>query len=172
MSIPRIEYYPAYTTCPKPFGVVYEGRNKKKKFMRGDEVYKFYDGTLTYVGDQLVNLLKMNQVEKKYHSMSSLVILISADSVDESVSSSTSLIILSDTATYLSVVPAIIPEITLEVEAAIVDSPAGVLDLVVHSDLETEPSEAPLSRPIQAIPTPAHIIPAPPTIPYRPSVLV
>ncbi|GJW34032.1 hypothetical protein Tco_0054064 [Tanacetum coccineum] len=78
--------------------------------------------------------------------MSSPVILISADSVNKSISSSTSLIILSDTVTYLSVVLAIVPEITPEVEVAIVAFPA--------------------------IPTPVHIIPAPPTIPYRPLVLV
>nr|GEV88945.1 hypothetical protein [Tanacetum cinerariifolium] len=45
---------------------IYEGRNEKKKFIRGDKVYKLCDGTLTDVRDQLVNLLRMNQVGKKY----------------------------------------------------------------------------------------------------------
>ncbi|GJW69958.1 hypothetical protein Tco_0126875 [Tanacetum coccineum] len=36
------------------------------KFIRGDEVYKFFHGTLTDVRDQLASLLRMNQVEKKY----------------------------------------------------------------------------------------------------------
>ncbi|GJW74119.1 hypothetical protein Tco_0133489 [Tanacetum coccineum] len=40
-SIPKIKHYPAYTMCPKPFGVVYEGRDEKKRFIRDDEVYKF-----------------------------------------------------------------------------------------------------------------------------------
>ncbi|GJW57341.1 hypothetical protein Tco_0104072 [Tanacetum coccineum] len=39
-----------------------------------------------------------------------------------------------------------------EAEAVVVALPAGVLDFVMHSDLETEPSEAPPSPPLQEIP--------------------
>nr|GEY27171.1 hypothetical protein [Tanacetum cinerariifolium] len=66
MSIPKIKHYPTYTTCPKPFGVVYKGRDEKKKFMRGDEILEFCDGTLTDVREQLMNMLRLNQVGKKY----------------------------------------------------------------------------------------------------------
>ncbi|GKA69256.1 hypothetical protein Tco_0775320 [Tanacetum coccineum] len=44
--IPNIKQYPTYTMCPKPFGVVYEGRGELKKFMRSNEVFKFCDETL------------------------------------------------------------------------------------------------------------------------------
>ncbi|GJY78605.1 hypothetical protein Tco_0484406 [Tanacetum coccineum] len=65
MSIQKIKHYRAYTTCPKPFGVVHEGRDEKKKFMRGDEIHKFCDGTLTDVRDQLMNMLRLNQAVLK-----------------------------------------------------------------------------------------------------------
>ncbi|GJS29089.1 hypothetical protein Tco_0489709 [Tanacetum coccineum] len=60
MSIPKIEHCPAYTTSLTPFRVVYEDWNETKKFMRGDEVFKFCDGTLTRFRDQLGNMLIMN----------------------------------------------------------------------------------------------------------------
>ncbi|GKD87557.1 hypothetical protein Tco_1358711, partial [Tanacetum coccineum] len=67
----------------------------------------------------------------------------------ESVGSSTSLIILSDTETVMTVVLAVVPTIILEIaseaEAAVVASLAGVLDLAIHHDSEFEPSEAPPS---------------------------
>ncbi|GJX00858.1 reverse transcriptase domain-containing protein [Tanacetum coccineum] len=86
--------------------------------------------------------------------MDALVISISADSSKESVRSSISLIILldSDTETKTLIIPTdihaiipIVPPIALEVEAAIVASPASVLDLVIHSDTETDPSKDPSS---------------------------
>ncbi|GJZ60383.1 hypothetical protein Tco_0616199 [Tanacetum coccineum] len=59
-----MKQYSAYTMCPRPFGVVYEGRGEKKRFMRGNEVYKSGDGTLTDVRDQLMNMLRLNQVDR------------------------------------------------------------------------------------------------------------
>ncbi|GKC34637.1 hypothetical protein Tco_1047021 [Tanacetum coccineum] len=77
--------------------------------------------------------------------MSSSTILVPSNSIGESVGSSISLVLLSDTKTELTIVPAVLPEITLEAEAGVVTSPAGVLDLVVHSDSETRPTKAPPS---------------------------
>ncbi|GJV47335.1 hypothetical protein Tco_1026364 [Tanacetum coccineum] len=68
-SIQKIEHYPTYTSCPKPFEVVFEGRNEMKRFMRGDEVSNFCDRTLTNVRYQLANMLRMNQVGHKYESL-------------------------------------------------------------------------------------------------------
>ncbi|GJS02456.1 putative reverse transcriptase domain-containing protein [Tanacetum coccineum] len=70
--------------------------------------------------------------------------------LDESVGSSISLVILSDTepAAASVVIPADIPAIlpdALEAEAVDVASPDGVLDLVIHSTSETDPSEDQLS---------------------------
>nr|GEY98175.1 hypothetical protein [Tanacetum cinerariifolium] len=104
--------------------------------------------------------------------MSSPTILISANSTNESVRSSTSLVILSDTTTELTTVHATVPEIAPKAEAVVVASPAGVLDLVVHSDLETEPSEASPSPPLQNAHAPTPIILGPPALPHRPAVLV
>ncbi|GJR52358.1 putative reverse transcriptase domain-containing protein [Tanacetum coccineum] len=94
--------------------------------------------------------------------MATPVISISADSSEESVRSSISLIILldSDTKTKTGIIPAdihsiipIVPPVTPEVEAVVVVSPAGVLELVIHLDTETDPSEDP--------PSPKHALFAP-----------
>ncbi|GJR36112.1 hypothetical protein Tco_1211796 [Tanacetum coccineum] len=92
------------------------------------------------------------------------VVCISTDSFEESVGSSSPIIILSDTimpAAIPSVVPAIIPpiiydditalsaevsiipSIALEAKATVVILPACVLDLVIHSSSESDPSEDP-----------------------------
>ncbi|GJY45158.1 putative reverse transcriptase domain-containing protein [Tanacetum coccineum] len=64
----------------------------------------------------------------------------------ESVGSSTSLIILSDSETVMIVILAVVPTIILEIaskaEAAAIALPAGVLDLAIHHDSEFEPYEA------------------------------
>ncbi|GKE29792.1 hypothetical protein Tco_1445176, partial [Tanacetum coccineum] len=44
----------------------YEGRGEKKRFIGGDEVYKFCDETLTDVRYQLANILRLNQVRQRY----------------------------------------------------------------------------------------------------------
>ncbi|GJQ99503.1 hypothetical protein Tco_0522488 [Tanacetum coccineum] len=44
----------------KDVQLVYEDWDETKKFIRGDEVFKICDGTLTEVKDQLANMLRMN----------------------------------------------------------------------------------------------------------------
>nr|GFB11873.1 hypothetical protein [Tanacetum cinerariifolium] len=66
--------------------------------------------------------------------MSFSTILIPSDSADKSFESLILLVILLDTKTELTIVLLVLPEISLEAEAAMVASPTGVLDLVVHSD--------------------------------------
>nr|GEV07613.1 RNA-directed DNA polymerase, eukaryota [Tanacetum cinerariifolium] len=78
--------------------------------------------------------------------MSHFTISIPSDSIGDSIGSSASLVILSDTETQLAVVPAVLPEIALEAIAAVVDLPIGILELVLHSDSETKPIEAPPSH--------------------------
>ncbi|GKB53686.1 reverse transcriptase domain-containing protein [Tanacetum coccineum] len=72
-----------------------------------------------------------------------------AYSSGESVESSISLVILSDTETEMTIVPTdipiVIPEIALEVEAVAVASPASALDLTVHLISESNPSKDPPS---------------------------
>ncbi|GJW16247.1 hypothetical protein Tco_0020380 [Tanacetum coccineum] len=63
----------------------------------------------------------------------------------ESVRSLISLVILSDIEIEVMVVPTILPEIAPEVEAIMVASPTIVLDLILESALEAEPSKALLS---------------------------
>ncbi|GJW43508.1 hypothetical protein Tco_0072307 [Tanacetum coccineum] len=65
--------------------------------------------------------------------------------MDESVGSSASYVILSDSEAAVAAVPVIVPEVAPKAEAAVVASPAAVLDLVLESNMETEPSEAPPS---------------------------
>nr|GEU99627.1 hypothetical protein [Tanacetum cinerariifolium] len=77
--------------------------------------------------------------------MSYFTILIPSDSTNKIVKSSTLLVILSNTKTKVIDLPVALPEVALEVEAAVVVSPTVVLDLALKSDPEAEPSEAPLS---------------------------
>ncbi|GJT83377.1 hypothetical protein Tco_1057719 [Tanacetum coccineum] len=44
MGIPKIEHHATYITCLKLFGVVYEGRNEMKRFMRGTNVWTTENG--------------------------------------------------------------------------------------------------------------------------------
>ncbi|GJU51084.1 hypothetical protein Tco_1220639 [Tanacetum coccineum] len=48
-----IEFKELYTPSFDPLGVIYEDLNKQKRVMRADEVYKFSDGTLKTVRDEL-----------------------------------------------------------------------------------------------------------------------
>ncbi|GKC33892.1 hypothetical protein Tco_1046276, partial [Tanacetum coccineum] len=86
--------------------------------------------------------------------MAAPVISIYVDSSEESVRSSISLIILLDydTKTKTTIIPddnhiiiPIVSPVTLEVEAAVVALPAGVLDLAIHSDTKTHLSKDPAS---------------------------
>ncbi|GJQ94936.1 hypothetical protein Tco_0006075 [Tanacetum coccineum] len=52
-TFPEIEFKELYTPSYKPPGVIYEDLNKQKRVMRADELYKFLDGTLKIVCDEL-----------------------------------------------------------------------------------------------------------------------
>ncbi|GJR73097.1 hypothetical protein Tco_0085462 [Tanacetum coccineum] len=49
----EIEFKELYTPSHKPPGVIYEDLTKQKRVMRADELYKFSDGTLKKVRDEL-----------------------------------------------------------------------------------------------------------------------
>nr|GFA38327.1 hypothetical protein [Tanacetum cinerariifolium]GFA53273.1 hypothetical protein [Tanacetum cinerariifolium] len=101
--------------------------------------------------------------------MATHIISIYADSSKESVRSSASIIILSDTVIPADIIPPVInddilaysaedhviPPIVLEAEAAVVASPTGVLDMIIHSFVDygssedysdSDSSKRPLSR--------------------------
>ncbi|GJY29992.1 hypothetical protein Tco_0405759 [Tanacetum coccineum] len=50
---PRIEFKELFTPSYNLPGVIYEDLNKQKRVMRADELYKFLDGTLKTVRDEL-----------------------------------------------------------------------------------------------------------------------
>nr|GFB09412.1 hypothetical protein [Tanacetum cinerariifolium] len=120
--------------------------------------------------------------------MAAPVILISLDSSDESVGSSTSRVILFGT--ILAEIPAetpMIPPVALEVEATRVASPAGVLDLITYSSIDSDSSEVPPAPRIRVAlcsssetsypthdlpPAVRQIVPALPGVPRRPAILV
>ncbi|GKA71220.1 hypothetical protein Tco_0777359 [Tanacetum coccineum] len=52
-TFPGIEFKELYTPSYKPPGVIYEDLNKQKRVMWADELYKFSDGTLKTVRDEL-----------------------------------------------------------------------------------------------------------------------
>ncbi|GKA76296.1 hypothetical protein Tco_0782757 [Tanacetum coccineum] len=52
-TFPEIEFKELYTPSHKPPGVIYEDLTKQKRVMRADELYKFSDGTLKKVRDDL-----------------------------------------------------------------------------------------------------------------------
>nr|GEX06318.1 hypothetical protein [Tanacetum cinerariifolium] len=52
-TFPEIEFKELYTPSYKPPRVIYEYLNKQKRVMRADELYKFSDGTLKTVHDEL-----------------------------------------------------------------------------------------------------------------------
>ncbi|GJX79054.1 hypothetical protein Tco_0327203 [Tanacetum coccineum] len=52
-TFPEIEFKELYTPSYKPPGVIYKDLNKQKRVMRADELYKFSDGTLKKVLDEL-----------------------------------------------------------------------------------------------------------------------
>ncbi|GKB91311.1 hypothetical protein Tco_0963583 [Tanacetum coccineum] len=95
--------------------------------------------------------------------MSHSTISIPSDSTGESVGSSPSLVILSDIEAKVMAVLAILPEIAPE-EAAVVASPTAALYLVIKTNPEIEPFEAPPSPNYvpAAEPRPAQVAPPPP----------
>nr|GEU76465.1 hypothetical protein [Tanacetum cinerariifolium]GEU81708.1 hypothetical protein [Tanacetum cinerariifolium] len=52
-TFPEIEFNELYTLSYKPPAVIYEDLNKRKRVMWDDELYKFSDGTLKKVWDEL-----------------------------------------------------------------------------------------------------------------------
>ncbi|GKF19520.1 hypothetical protein Tco_0068158, partial [Tanacetum coccineum] len=52
-TIPKIEFKEPYTPSFKPPRVIYKDLTKQKRVMRADELYKFSDGTLKKVRDEL-----------------------------------------------------------------------------------------------------------------------
>ncbi|GJZ84542.1 hypothetical protein Tco_0649881 [Tanacetum coccineum] len=52
-TFPGIEFKELYTPSYKPPGVIYKYLNKQKRVMRADELYKFSNGTLKTVRDEL-----------------------------------------------------------------------------------------------------------------------
>nr|GFA31503.1 hypothetical protein [Tanacetum cinerariifolium] len=76
--------------------------------------------------------------------MSHSTISIPSDSTGESVGSSPSLGIISDTEAEIIAIPAVLPKIAPKAAAA-VGPPTTALDLVIESDPKVEPSEAPPS---------------------------
>ncbi|GKC56111.1 hypothetical protein Tco_1083709 [Tanacetum coccineum] len=52
-TFPEIKFKELYTPSYKPPGVIYNDLNKQKRVMRADELYKFLDGTLKTVRDEL-----------------------------------------------------------------------------------------------------------------------
>ncbi|GKC29947.1 hypothetical protein Tco_1037241 [Tanacetum coccineum] len=103
--------------------------------------------------------------------------MIPFNSAGESVGSSPSLVILSDTEAEVMAVPAVLPEIAPEAEAAVVASPTAVLDLVIEltkrlshlrlyyilSEPFDDESEEPIEdAPKASKPLPAQVAPPPP----------
>ncbi|GKA76874.1 hypothetical protein Tco_0783335 [Tanacetum coccineum] len=52
-TFPEIKFKELYTPSYKPPGVIYEDLNKQKRVTQADELYKFSDGTLKTVRDEL-----------------------------------------------------------------------------------------------------------------------
>nr|GFA49349.1 hypothetical protein [Tanacetum cinerariifolium] len=52
-TFPRIEFKEIYNPSYKPLGVIYEDLNKQKRVIWAGELYKFLDGTLKTVRDEL-----------------------------------------------------------------------------------------------------------------------
>ncbi|GJQ93660.1 hypothetical protein Tco_0004799 [Tanacetum coccineum] len=52
-TFPEIEFKEPYTLSYDPPGIVYKDMNKQKRVLRADELYKFSDGTLKSVRDEI-----------------------------------------------------------------------------------------------------------------------
>ncbi|GJY55783.1 hypothetical protein Tco_0454898 [Tanacetum coccineum] len=62
-TFPEIEFKELYTPSHKPPGVIYEDLTKQKRVMRADELYKFSDGTLKKVRDDLHHRIRDFRLE-------------------------------------------------------------------------------------------------------------
>nr|GEV55232.1 hypothetical protein [Tanacetum cinerariifolium] len=56
-TYPEIEFKEPYTPLYDPPGIVYEDLDKQKRVLRADELYKFLDGTLKYVRDEIHHIV-------------------------------------------------------------------------------------------------------------------
>ncbi|GKC26033.1 hypothetical protein Tco_1028183, partial [Tanacetum coccineum] len=63
ITFPEIELKELYTPSHKPPGVIYEDLTKQKRVMRADELYKFSDGTLQKVQDELHHRIRDFRLE-------------------------------------------------------------------------------------------------------------
>ncbi|GJV68443.1 hypothetical protein Tco_1483952 [Tanacetum coccineum] len=61
-KIKLIHDYPAYTICPNPYEVIYTYMHGGIRFMGINEVYKFGDGTIRFIYEELETMLKANTV--------------------------------------------------------------------------------------------------------------
>nr|GEU87191.1 hypothetical protein [Tanacetum cinerariifolium] len=61
-DISRIREYPAYTTCPDPYGVIYTDIHGGNRFIEINEVLKFGDATIKCIYEELEVMLKENTV--------------------------------------------------------------------------------------------------------------
>ncbi|GJV49419.1 hypothetical protein Tco_1439631 [Tanacetum coccineum] len=59
----QIEFKELYTPSHKSPGVIYEDMTKQKRVMRADEMYKFSDGTLKKVRDELYHRVRYFRLE-------------------------------------------------------------------------------------------------------------
>ncbi|GJW93849.1 hypothetical protein Tco_0173521 [Tanacetum coccineum] len=59
----EMEFKELYTPSHKPPGVIYEDLTKQKRVMRADELYKFSDGTLKKVRDELHHRVRNFRLE-------------------------------------------------------------------------------------------------------------
>ncbi|GKB81074.1 hypothetical protein Tco_0947969, partial [Tanacetum coccineum] len=62
-TFPEIEFKELYTPSHKPLGIIYEDLTKQKRVMRADKVYKFSDGTLKKVRDELHHRIRDFRLE-------------------------------------------------------------------------------------------------------------
>ncbi|GJX48125.1 hypothetical protein Tco_0273315 [Tanacetum coccineum] len=62
-TFPEIEFKELYTPSHKPPGVIYEDLTKLLRMMRADELYKFSDGTLKKVQDELHHRIRDFRLE-------------------------------------------------------------------------------------------------------------
>ncbi|GJT50757.1 putative reverse transcriptase domain-containing protein [Tanacetum coccineum] len=62
-TFPEIEFKELYTPSHKPPGVIFEDLTKQKRVMRADDLYKFSDGTLKKVQDELHHRIRDFRLE-------------------------------------------------------------------------------------------------------------
>nr|GFB53466.1 hypothetical protein [Tanacetum cinerariifolium] len=56
-TFPKIEFKEPYTPSYDPPGIIYEDLDKQKRVLRAGELYKFSDGTLKSVCDEIHHIV-------------------------------------------------------------------------------------------------------------------